>query len=110
AVRDELPQQRGVLVVDVLDLGDLERVRLLLGLANDGLSHRGALLLRMSPSLARDGVVCCSAGTCVVARRECVLRSSISLSRCGCRSERWLVIGRRAVPAAALLTATLSTL
>src|SRR4029450_2564230 len=41
AVGDELAQQRGVLVVDVLDLGDLERVRLLLGLTHNGLGHRG---------------------------------------------------------------------
>src|SRR4051812_8985631 len=47
AVRDELAQQRGVLVVDIVDARDLERVRLLLGLANRWLGHRGA------PSRAR---------------------------------------------------------
>src|SRR6476469_2396450 len=45
AVGDELAQQRGVLVVDVLDLGDLEGIRLLLRFAHNGLGHRGALLL-----------------------------------------------------------------
>src|SRR6476661_4587673 len=43
AVGDELAQERGVLVVDVLDLRRLERVGLLLGLAHYGLGHRGAL-------------------------------------------------------------------
>src|SRR5450759_310240 len=43
AIRDELAQERGVLVVDVLDLRRLERVGLLLGLAHYGLGHRGAL-------------------------------------------------------------------
>src|SRR3954469_11175365 len=39
AVGDELPQQVGVLVVDVVDLRSLERVRLLLRLANRRLGH-----------------------------------------------------------------------
>src|SRR5690606_12736968 len=52
AVGDELAQQRGVLVVDALDLGHLERVLLLLGLANNGLGHRGAPLSR-SPGRCR---------------------------------------------------------
>src|SRR4029079_5279016 len=62
AVGDELAQQCGVLVVDVLDLRRLERVGLLLGLANGGLGHRGALLLpelcgRISTGL--PGMVSC---------------------------------------------------
>src|SRR3954451_2898079 len=39
AVGDELAQQRGVLVVDCLDPRGLERIRLLLGLANRWLCH-----------------------------------------------------------------------
>src|SRR3954452_24623234 len=39
AVGDELPQQVGVLVVDVADLRRCERVRLLLRLANRWLGH-----------------------------------------------------------------------
>src|SRR6187402_169687 len=67
AVGDELAQQRGVLVVDVLDLRRLERVGLLLGLANGGLGHRGALLLpgwsrRMSPGLPGMVSFWCGAG------------------------------------------------
>src|SRR3954470_16117919 len=42
AVRDELPQDVDVLVVDLLDSRALERVLLLLGLANGWLRHRGA--------------------------------------------------------------------
>src|SRR5882757_915639 len=38
-VGDELAQQGGVLVIDVLDLGRGERVLLLLGLANGWFSH-----------------------------------------------------------------------
>src|SRR4029079_6784500 len=70
AVGDELAQQGGVLVVDVLDLRRLERVGLLLGLANGGLGHRGALLL---PRLSRGvspgpaGMVSCGG---VSARRH----------------------------------------
>src|SRR5512141_1814899 len=71
AVGDELAQQCGVLVVDVLDLRRLERVGLLLGLANGGLGHRGALLLpelsrRMSPGL--PGMVSCCGGSAAVRR------------------------------------------
>src|SRR3954447_23995240 len=42
AVRDELPQDVDVLVIDLLDSRALERVLLLLGLANGWLRHRGA--------------------------------------------------------------------
>src|SRR5690606_22424499 len=44
AVRDELAQERGVLVVDDVDLRGLQRVGLLLGLAENGLGHRGGSL------------------------------------------------------------------
>src|SRR6476661_1866569 len=57
AVGDELAQERGVLVVDVLDLRRLERVGLLLGLAHNGLCHRGALLLDESPGFGAPGWV-----------------------------------------------------
>lgn len=49
AVRDELAQRGGVLVVDVLDLGRLKRVGLLLGLAKNRLRHSYA------PSVAVAG-------------------------------------------------------
>src|SRR6266536_6187976 len=42
AVGDELAQQRGVLVVDVVDLRRGERILLLLGLANRWFRHRDA--------------------------------------------------------------------
>src|SRR3954453_12268405 len=42
AVRDELPQDVDVLVVDLLDARALQRVLLLLGLTNGWLHHRGA--------------------------------------------------------------------
>src|SRR6476469_1077606 len=42
AVRDELPQQPGVLVVDVLGRVLAERADLLLDLAQDGFGHGGA--------------------------------------------------------------------
>src|SRR5690349_13034132 len=42
AVRDELAQQAGVLVVDVLGRVLAERADLLLDLAQDGFGHRGA--------------------------------------------------------------------
>src|SRR5690606_22355290 len=38
-VGDELPQQRGVLVIDVGDAGSRERVALLLRLPDNGLGH-----------------------------------------------------------------------
>src|SRR5690242_16811857 len=41
-VGDELPQDVDVLVVDLLDTRGLQRVLLLLGLANGWLRHRGA--------------------------------------------------------------------
>src|SRR3954466_7005367 len=44
AVGDELPQQAGVLVVDVLGLVLAERAHLLLRLAQDGLCHCSVLL------------------------------------------------------------------
>src|SRR6476620_9221756 len=44
AVGDELPQQPGVLVVDVLGLVLAERAHLLLRLAQDGLCHCSVLL------------------------------------------------------------------
>src|SRR6478672_12823649 len=45
AVRHELAQQVGVLVVDVVDLGREKRVRLLLRLANGWLGHRSNFLM-----------------------------------------------------------------
>src|SRR3954464_13867176 len=50
AVRDELPQDVDVLVIDLLDARALQRVLLLLGLANGWLRHRGA------PSLQEPGL------------------------------------------------------
>src|SRR6478609_5253913 len=62
AVGDELAQERGVLVVDVLDLRRLERVGLLLGLAHYGLGHRGALHSVRARSVC-SGIACGSGGT-----------------------------------------------
>src|SRR3954470_8501530 len=54
-VRDELPQDVDVLVVDLLDARALERVLLLLGLADGWLRHRGAPSWRSPGISARGG-------------------------------------------------------
>src|SRR5690554_5825260 len=75
AVRDELAQERGVLVVDPVDLGGLERVDLLTRLARVDLCHGGSLQIkkkvRQSCRLERRLVRCRGRGPRIGVRAPC---------------------------------------